>query len=103
MLDAPSGHFAVIGAGQGFSCALDADGYLTCWGGVFLRQERAMGKPTLEIDGVQFIFPPSDARFATLSVGYEHACGVLLAGGIRCWGWNGSGEATPPAEFAPKR
>jgi alpha-tubulin suppressor-like RCC1 family protein len=39
---------------------------------------------------------PTDDTFETLSVGDQHACGLRSDGSIACWGYDGSGQATPP-------
>ena len=38
----------------------------------------------------------SSAAFSSISLGHDHACGVLTSGKIVCWGRNDRGQATPP-------
>ena len=38
----------------------------------------------------------SSVTFISISLSYEHACGVLTSGKIVCWGGNYFGQATPP-------
>ena len=35
--------------------------------------------------------------FASVSVGWIHACGVRTDGSVVCWGYDGHGEASPPS------
>ena len=38
-----------------------------------------------------------DYSFDSVSAGSHHTCGVRSNGSVACWGWNESGQATPPA------
>ena len=54
-----------------------------------------------ETDAVGGQGPPdapsaSPTAFSSISVGYDHACGLLTSGKIVCWGKNDWGQATPP-------
>ncbi|GIW44313.1 MAG: hypothetical protein KatS3mg077_1595 [Candidatus Binatia bacterium] len=35
--------------------------------------------------------------FAQVSAGERHTCGVKTDGTVQCWGWNNSGQSSPPA------
>lgn len=43
-------------------------------------------------------YSASGVKFTAISVGVEHACGVLEDGTLVCWGNNGDNRATPPDE-----
>jgi alpha-tubulin suppressor-like RCC1 family protein len=40
---------------------------------------------------------PPTGTFASVSVGYAHACGLKADGTVACWGKDYCGQATPPA------
>lgn len=40
--------------------------------------------------------PGDGLRMVTISVGYEHACGIWDDGTVECWGNDSWGQATPP-------
>lgn len=83
-LDAPSGSFVAVSAGQSTICAITVDGTLTCWGA-----GQADDDPSALCDGGELNFgqgaPPS-GTFKSVSVDYNHACGVRTDGTIECWG-----------------
>ena len=39
---------------------------------------------------------PPQGRFASISAGLQHTCGVREDGSLACWGWDGLGQASPP-------
>ena len=71
-----------------FSCALQSDGRIACWGG---NQYGQLGDGTTERRA-----HPTEVvgiRTATqLAVGGTHACAVLASGQVFCWGRNLYGE-----------
>ena len=58
-----------MSAGYGHSCALDVNGYATCWG----------------IDWGGRLEAP-EVAFSMISIGRAHGCGINLQGEILCWG-----------------
>jgi alpha-tubulin suppressor-like RCC1 family protein len=82
--------FRALYAGGNQSCALTADGAAYCWGnnrfGQIGDDAGATSHPRL----------PSQVagghRFASLSVGWSHVCGVTIDGTAYCWGYNYDGE-----------
>lgn len=79
------GHWSLLASGQGFSCALDAEGdgeagIVACW-----------GAPTYEAT------QPPTGRFVSVSLGYSHGCALGESGSLDCWGWAGHGAIEPPA------
>ncbi|MEC7985121.1 MAG: RCC1 domain-containing protein [Myxococcota bacterium] len=55
---------------QGFYCAIMSDSTLTCWGNDSNGQVSDMPSGT----------------FTSVSLGYEHACGLNTSGALECWG-----------------
>jgi len=78
-----------IAAGDRYACALTSDGGVRCWGYNELGQlgDGTTSDRTSPVDvmglasGVQAI----DARG-------EHTCAVSSGGGLKCWGWNATGQ-----------
>ncbi|MGH7628197.1 MAG: Ig-like domain-containing protein [Gemmatimonadales bacterium] len=86
--------FVQLSAGATHTCGIATSGAAHCWGrngngqlgdGTTLDQRRAVA-----------VAPPAGQStplvFASLDLGGIHSCGLDQAGGIYCWGSNGSGE-----------
>lgn len=69
-----------IGAGDDFSCSIDADGHVSCWGD--------FKSPQIPI--------PASGIFDQLDLGKDHACALGLNRMVTCWGYDGYGKASPP-------
>ena len=90
--------FASLGAGDSFTCGLTSAGRVLCWGsdnrGELGRIVPACGS----VFGFTSTCSPvpgpvaTGERFASLSVGNAHACGITLSGSVLCWGDNGQGQ-----------
>jgi alpha-tubulin suppressor-like RCC1 family protein len=80
--------FVSIHASDDYACGLAADGIAWCWGD-------PMGVLGNGLGGSNLIYAPEPAlngvRFASLSFGADHACGIGLDGVGYCWGLNGEG------------
>lgn len=71
----PQGPFRELSTGEFHACALRSDNdTVECWG------ENRYGQAT----------PPAGLRFAHVSAGSTHTCGILFDGTVTCWG--GAGE-----------
>ncbi|HEY0251847.1 MAG TPA: hypothetical protein VGC41_09990 [Kofleriaceae bacterium] len=84
-----------IGMGGTFACALVGDG-VQCWGANDSHQ-LGIGTGPDESDPPSHSFTPVTVAglehgVAHISVGYAHACAVMVAGPMVCWGSNTSGE-----------
>ncbi|MEZ4869317.1 MAG: hypothetical protein R3C14_48795 [Caldilineaceae bacterium] len=80
---------SAIGVGDSHSCVLMSSGAVTCWGanrygqlgnGTFIFRQRPV-----EVTGL-------DNDVIALSVGSYFTCALTTAGGVKCWGFNGSGQ-----------
>ncbi len=82
--------FASISVGDVHTCGLTSSGAAYCWGSNFYGE---LGDGTMTgsgVNGPQAVI--GGLRFASLNVGYSHACGLTSRGAAYCWGYNGYGE-----------
>lgn len=77
-----------VGAGAGFSCALDDAGTAYCWGSNFAGQ-LGNGTTTSSLTPVTVASP---VALTSLSTGFLHSCAVGQDGKVYCWGANSNGE-----------
>jgi len=104
-----------VSAGAFFTCGLDVEGQVLCWGGDGAGQTSvpeatykavAAGFETacaLTTDGTvacwgsdsgnQVSTAPTDTVFKSISVGRDHACGITTNDTLQCWGSNDNGES----------
>ena len=106
------GKFASVSAGSDHNCGLRVDGSVACWGNNKFAQapppsEKATAteapRATGEISATAGVGVVGDAggrvtkgKFASVSAGYDHNCGLRVDGSVACWGNNEFGQATPP-------
>jgi alpha-tubulin suppressor-like RCC1 family protein len=67
-----------IAAGAQFSCALNANGSIKCWG--------------LSYTPVPALIAGLGGPAVSLTAGDNHACATFMDGTIQCWGMNGFGQ-----------
>jgi alpha-tubulin suppressor-like RCC1 family protein len=81
---------AALDAGRLHSCALTTAGGVKCWG---YNSDGQLGDGTtterLVPTGVVGL---ATAGVAAIATSYNHTCALTTAGGLRCWGFNFSGQ-----------
>jgi alpha-tubulin suppressor-like RCC1 family protein len=84
------GHtFAAIHAGGATTCGTTSAGETLCWGGNWMGQ---LGTGSGEYSDPNPAAIAGGHRFAALSLGLAHACGITHAGATYCWGSNDRGQ-----------
>jgi alpha-tubulin suppressor-like RCC1 family protein len=78
-----------VSAGGTFTCALTTSGGVKCWGSGSLGQ---LGDGNLTFSYAPVTPTGLGSGVAAISAGAQHACALLTAGGVKCWGWNNYGE-----------
>ena len=75
----------------GFICGIRPSDSAACWS---VSRDRSHDWNISKI--------PSTQKLLDIGAGFDHACGLLADGSIRCWGDNRDGQASPPlAELGP--
>src|SRR5262249_22610066 len=100
--DGAPGHFCFsqLAAGSGYSCGVDGQGRVVCWG---LNTSGQLGNGATAAAGSDQASPDEGAPVVKLggtplegviglSVGTSHACAVLGDGTAWCWGVNSYGQ-----------
>lgn len=92
--DAPSGEFASITSGPGYSdpyrCGLHLSGEVACWGG------ETTG-PRLKYPFVEYEWAkPPGGSFTAVAAGLRHICGIRVGGSAQCWGDDHWGQSSVP-------
>jgi alpha-tubulin suppressor-like RCC1 family protein len=83
-----------ISGGDGFTCALLSGGAVRCWGWNTSGQ-LGLGStaPLGDNEAITTAAPvPLGGPASAVSAGGAHACALLAAGAVRCWGGNTNGE-----------
>ena len=84
-----------ITAGWEYSCATLAEGSVECWGG---GSSGELGNGSEAGSLVPERVSGISGAVDVVAAGSEHACAIASAGGVECWGANGSGQAPGPVE-----
>ena len=92
----PSRRWAVVSAGDNYSCALTADGEAFCWGIQSIGRLGTGGSSTQSPQPVL-----GNHRFTSLDAGLTHACGIDADSTAWCWGSNGAGQLGTGAASGP--
>ena len=91
-LAAPTGAFVSL-SGYGYAtCALNAQGKVTCWGAGEAADDAAATCAGLPYNFGQAA--PADGKFRSVNVGWNHSCGVKTDGTLACWGTGTADECT---------
>jgi alpha-tubulin suppressor-like RCC1 family protein len=98
-----------VAAGGNQTCVLTQEGHVWCWGALYFDRDEGAA-PDVCADGVDDPLPcaptplPVDANddedgdgisiddATAIAVGKEHACALVTAGRVRCWGANRAGQ-----------
>jgi len=96
----PSGGFwrlSQISVGADFSCALTQSGQRLCWGN---NSQGQLGLGTLSpnVFAAATLATNDTNRYALISAGRKHACGITYTGELFCWGYD---HVTPSASHTP--
>ena len=78
-----------IAAGYGHTCALNADGHVSCWGA---NPRGQLGDGTTQNNSSPATVAGLTAVAQALSAGGAHTCAVLSGGDVSCWGNNADGQ-----------
>ncbi len=79
----------MVAAGGDHSCALMVGGGVKCWGA---NQYGQLGDPLTTARSVPVDVPGLGSGVAGVTAGGSHTCVIYRAGGVKCWGSNGSGQ-----------
>ena len=71
-----------FGLGDGFSCYLDAEGRVWCWGG----NDRGQLGDGSEVPSPRPVQVSGLPRSVAIAAGDSHACALVEGGGLWCWG-----------------
>src|SRR5687767_8822905 len=80
--------FTAVGAGESFTCAIDKNAAVWCWGNNDSGQVQP-GGPPIVLAGARVALP---AAAVEVEGGNFHACARLVDGTVWCWGSNVSGQ-----------
>ncbi len=95
-----SGITALV-TGQDHACALTSSGGVKCWGS---GGSGELGDGTNNNSSVPLDVIGLSSGVTALAAGDHHACAVISAGGVKCWGLNSQGQlgdGTTTSSLAP--
>lgn len=72
-----------------YACALLKNGRLKCWGN---NSSGQLGDGTLQSRSMPQNVLALDEIVTAISTGMDHACALLITGGVKCWGSNYYGQ-----------
>lgn len=83
------GDVVAISAGAHHTCAVLSSGGAKCWGG---NGNGQLGDGTTTRRSTPVAVSGLSAGVAGITAGAAHTCAQLMAGGAKCWGYNGKGQ-----------
>ncbi|HVW28652.1 MAG TPA: protease pro-enzyme activation domain-containing protein [Polyangiaceae bacterium] len=84
-----------IFAGWNNTCAILASGAVKCWGDNRVGELGIDNKAYVGFDSTKATAVVNLPAALSIGVGYNHMCALLATGAVRCWGYNGYGQAGP--------
>jgi len=78
-----------IAAGAFHTCALNSDGGVRCWGSNGYGQ---VGDGSMTDRSAPVAVSGLTSGVVAIATGQYHTCALTSGGGVKCWGFNGSGE-----------
>lgn len=100
---APRLTFRQISAGYLHTCGITFEGAAWCWGE---NKRGQLGGGTRVLLSREPVQVEGDFRFASISGGIEHSCGLTTSGETYCWGgnsWGQLGDGQPGNSYVPVR
>jgi hypothetical protein len=80
---------SAIAAGGGYTCALAEGGGVKCWGSNYLGRlgdgSTTDSASPVDVSGLA-------SGVSAIGVGSNHACALMMSGGVKCWGPNEYGQ-----------
>ena len=84
-----SAEIVAITAGYSHTCALSAAGGVWCWG---FNDYGQLGDNTTVSHNAPVAVSGLDSGVKAIAAGANHTCAVTIAGNLKCWGLNQSGQ-----------
>jgi len=85
----PDHRFQEVRAGNQFSCGLDLDSRILCWG---INDSGQLGNGTNSLYSLTAVPVAGGRRYRMLRTGQSHACAITTANVTYCWGLNADGQ-----------